>query len=52
MKIHIKKQFGNAGENLATEYLQKQGYTILEKIFIANRVKLILLQKIKMRLCL
>ena len=33
MKIHIKRDFGNTGENLATEYLEKQGYTILERNF-------------------
>ena len=33
MKIHIIRDFGNPGENLATEYLEKQGYTILERNF-------------------
>ena len=33
MKIHIKRDFGNTGENLATEYLEKQGYIILERNF-------------------
>ena len=47
MKIHIKKQFGNAGENLATEYLQKQGYTILEKNFNCKQGEIDIIAKDK-----
>lgn len=47
MKIHIKKQFGNAGENLATEYLQKQVYTILEKNFYCKQGEIDIIAKDK-----
>lgn len=47
MKIHIKKDFGNAGENLATEYLEKQGYTILERNFYCKQGEIDIIAKDK-----
>ena len=47
MKIHIKKDFGNTGENLATEYLEKQGYTILERNFYCKQGEIDIIAKDK-----
>ena len=47
MKIHIKRDFGNTGENLATEYLEKQGYTILERNFYCKQGEIDIIAKIK-----
>jgi len=33
MKIHIKKELGNVGEQVATEYLEKNGYDIIKRNF-------------------
>ena len=45
MKIHIKRDFGNTGENLATEYLEKQGYTILERNFYCKQGEIDIIAK-------
>lgn len=47
MKIHIKKDFGNTGEKLATEYLEKQGYTILERNFYCKQGEIDIIAKDK-----
>lgn len=47
MKIHIKRDFGNTGENLATEYLEKQGYTILERNFYCKQGEIDIIAKDK-----
>ena len=47
MKIHIKRDFGNTGENLATDYLEKQGYTILERNFYCKQGEIDIIAKDK-----
>ena len=47
MKIHIKKQFGNTGEDLATEYLEKQGYIIIERNFYCKQGEIDIIAKDK-----
>ena len=37
MKIHIKKQFGNVGEDIAADYLEKNEYIILERNFYCRQ---------------
>ena len=43
MKLHIKKEFGNTGEDIATEYLEKQGYIILERNFYCKQGEIVFL---------
>lgn len=33
MKLHIKKEFGKSGEDIATEFLKNKGYTIICRNF-------------------
>ena len=47
MKIHIKRDFVNTGENLATDYLEKQGYTILERNFYCKQGEIDIIAKDK-----
>ena len=35
--MYLRHEIGKIGENLATEYLKKQGYTIIERNFVANQ---------------
>ena len=37
MKIHIKKELGNIGEQIAVEYLEKKRYQILERNFYCRQ---------------
>ena len=39
--VYSSKEVGNQYEALAAEYLQKKGYGIIERNFLADRVKLI-----------
>ena len=47
MKLHIKKEFGNTGEDIATEYLEKQGYIILERNFYCKQGEIDIITKDK-----
>ena len=47
MKLHIKKEFGNTGEDIATEYLKKQGYIILERNFYCKQGEIDIIAKDK-----
>ena len=37
MKIHRKKELGNVGEKIATEYLEKNKYKIIKKNFYCRQ---------------
>ena len=47
MKLHIKKEFGNTGEDIGTEYLEKQGYIILERNFYCKQGEIDIIAKDK-----
>lgn len=47
MKNQTKQQTGKKGEQIATEYLKKQGYKILERNYYTNRGELDIIAKQK-----
>lgn len=47
MKIYIKKELGNIGEQIASEYLKKQNYKILERNFFCKQGEIDIIAKDK-----
>ena len=47
MKIHIKKDFGNSGEDIAVQYLKKQGHIILKRNFYCKQGEIDIITKDK-----
>lgn len=47
MNIHIKKELGNLGEQIASEYLEKNRYKILEKNFYCRQGEIDIIAKDK-----
>lgn len=47
MKIHIKKELGDIGEQIATEYLDKNEYKILERNFYCRQGEIDIIAKDK-----
>lgn len=45
MKIHIKKDFGNSGEDIAVQYLKKRGHVILERNFYCKQGEIDIISK-------
>lgn len=47
MKIHIKKELGNLGEQIATEYLEKNKYKIIKRNFYCKQGEIDIIAKDK-----
>ena len=47
MKVHIKKELGNLGEQLATEYLEKNKYKIIKRNFYCKHGEIDIIAKDK-----
>lgn len=47
MKIHIKKDFGNSGEDIAVQYLKKHGHIILKRNFYCKQGEIDIITKDK-----
>lgn len=45
MKIHIKKELGNIGEQIAVDYLEKNEYQILERNFYCRQGEIDIIAK-------
>lgn len=47
MKIHIKKELGNLGEQIAVEYLEKNNYQIIKRNFYCRQGEIDIIAKDK-----
>ena len=47
MKMHIKKELGNIGEQIAVEYLEKNNYKILKRNFYCKQGEIDIIAKDK-----
>lgn len=47
MKIHIKKDFGNSGEDIAVQYLKSHGHIILKRNFYCKQGEIDIITKDK-----
>lgn len=45
--MYLRHEIGRIGENLATKYLENQGYKIIERNFIANQGEIDIIAKDK-----
>ncbi len=47
MKIHIKKDFGNSGEDISVQYLKSHGHIILKRNFYCKQGEIDIITKDK-----